>query len=307
MEVFQSFEELKPLSQPLILSIGNFDGVHLGHQSILQHMYQLATLESLPAAILTFQNHPSTILNPNHPALLLTSMPQKLKLLEDAGVDITIAIPFTHELSMQSAQNFLSQIYVRMPFRYLILGYDARLGNDRLGDDPLLHAIANELHFLTEFLPAVNSKGLPISSSRIRKAILNEDLEDAAQCLGRKYSITGRVLPGQGLGKKTGYPTANLSLEGLCYPRCGVYIVSVKTDRGSFPGVANLGIAPTLRPGHIPILETYLLENSHDLYNQWIEVTFEDFIRPERAFASIEELKKQIEEDVKQAKDYFHV
>lgn len=304
MKVFESLEEIVRPFQPIILSIGNFDGVHLGHQLILKRVNTLARQDQIPSLVITFKNHPSTILRPNHPIPLLTAFPQKLYLLEEIGIDYVLALEFTKSLSKQSAEQFLRNIHAKLPFRRLILGQNAKLGNDQQGEGPLLVSLASELHFSTEFLFPEMCEQLPISSSRIRQAIQNEDLVGAKNCLGRNYSIYGKVLAGQGAGKRLGYPTANLTLKGLCYPPFGVYVVRVKTRNELFPGVANLGFAPTVRHDHIPLLETHLLDGSTD-YGEWIEVIFEEFLRPERSFGSLKELQEQIGKDVESAREYF--
>lgn len=307
MQIIHSISPIKDLIQPVVLTIGNFDGVHLGHQVILKRVTQLASLHNIPSAIFTFVNHPSSILRPNHPIPMLTSFPQKVKFFEEFGFDYVIAIEFTKKFSEQSAEEFLKTLHEAMSFRYLILGYDAKIGNDRQGDGTLLHDLAFQLHFLLEFLPAEMMGGMPISSSRIRKAIQEEDLDEANKCLGRKYSIYGKVVHGEGKGKELGYPTANILLDSLCFPPYGVYVVSVKTSKGIFPAVSNLGIAPTVRHDHIPILETHFLQGERNLYGEPIEVIFEEFLRPEWVFASLDALKNQIAQDVKQAKEFFHL
>lgn len=304
------YEDLKPvfnLSQPVALTIGNFDGMHLGHRSVISHLVSMGKKQNIPSAVITFKNHPSSILRPNHPIPLLTSYHQKLALLEDQNVDIVIALEFTFPFSEQSADEFLLRVKEVLPFRHLILGYDAKLGNDRQGNTPLLHDLANRHHFMLEFLPPVLIDNEPVSSSRIRKAIETEDLKKAEKLLGRKYSIVGQVFKSQGIGKQMGYPTANIDVTGLCHPIFGVYFVKVKTKDGIFPAVANLGFAPTTRHDHLPILEAHILQGSPNLYNERIEVIFEDYVRMEKVFGTLDELKNQISEDVAAAKAYFHL
>lgn len=305
MKIYQSLEHLSEMEKPVFLSIGNFDGVHLGHQTILKYLQTSAALELLPSVVITFSNHPSQILRPNHPIPRLTSQTQKLKLLENLGIDYVYMLEFTQEFSNQSAETFLRKIYSLAPFRRLILGADAKLGNDRQGNTPHIHELARKLHFTLDFLPLEAATDTPITSSRIRKTIHEASLKEAEALLGRKYSITGVVINGKSRGHTLGYPTLNLSLEALCHPPLGVYAVTVSHNNHIYPGVANLGIAPTVRTDHIPILEVHLLDQNIDLYGQTIEVTFEEFFRPERVFVSIDELKAQIGNDVAQAKLFF--
>jgi riboflavin kinase/FMN adenylyltransferase len=305
MKIYPSLEhELEPI-KPVFLTIGNFDGVHLGHQTILKNLQVSAALEQLPSCVITFSNHPSQILRPNHPIPLLTSREHKLKLLENLGVDIVFMLDFTLPFSQQSAESFLRNVHQVSTFRRLILGADAKLGNDRQGDTPLLHELGRQLHFSLDFLPLETAIEEPITSSRIRSAVQNADLATAAKLLGRKFSIMGNVMHGRREGHKLGYPTLNLGLEGMCHPPLGVYAVRVLHNDKTYPAVANLGIAPTVRNDHVPLLEVHLLDQKMDLYDQSIEVVFEELFRPERAFASTDELVAQIENDVQQAKAFF--
>lgn len=307
MKVLYSLEELSQIEKPVFLTIGNFDGVHPGHQIILKNLKDGAKLEQVASLVITFSNHPSQILRPNHPTPLLTSKEHKFKLLEQIGIDYVLMLDFTLPFSEQSAEIFLRQIYKNTPFRRLILGSDAKLGNDRQGNTPLMHEIANRLHFSLDFLPLVPYHQKPITSSRIRLAIQNADLKTAEELLGRKVSIMGKVMHGRGDGHILGYPTLNLSLENLCHPPFGVYAVTVLHDNHKYPGVANLGIAPTMRTSHTPLLETYLLNQTLNLYDQTIEVVFEDFFRPEKVFESPEALKEQIAADIHQATSHFNL
>jgi riboflavin kinase/FMN adenylyltransferase len=301
MKVYTSLEHLSEIAEPVFLTIGNFDGVHLGHQTLLKNLQEGAKKEQLPSVVITFNNHPSTILRPNHPIPKLTSKEQKIEILELIGIDYVFMLDFTLSFSHQSAEMFLRKVYSLCPFRRLILGSNAKLGNDRQGNTPLMHQLARDLHYTLDFLPLEASHQTSISSSRIRTAIQNAELTVANELLGRKYAICGEVVQGQGKGSTLGFPTLNIAVNDLCIPPLGVYAVTVQNH----PGVANIGIAPTVRHDHIPILEVYLLDHHMNLYGQTVEVIFEEFFRPEQTFASIDDLKAQITADVEQAKTYF--
>jgi riboflavin kinase / FMN adenylyltransferase len=310
MKILHSLEKPADLSQPVILTIGNFDGVHLGHQAILNAVKTKGEIEKLPCALITFENHPSTILRPNHPIPLLTSIDHKLKLFQDLNIAIAIILNFTLPFSQQSAETFLKSVYRALPFRELILGHDAKLGNDRQGDSPVIHELARQLHFLLSFLPAVTSNGEAISSSRIRRAIQTADLKEGEKLLGRPYSVVGKALTSVG---EAG--AVHLSLKNLCAPPFGVYTVQLKTDAGAgvsasartFPAIANVGVAPTVRHDHEPLLELHVLHPHPDFYGQIVEVTFLEFLRPEEIFPSRDALKEQIAKDISQAKTYFKI
>lgn len=302
MKVYTSLENPLPIVQPTVLTLGNFDGIHLGHQLILKKVKELSKAHQLLSAVITFKNHPSWLLNPNQPVHILTTAEHKLKLLEQFGIDIVVMVDFDKNLSNLNADAFLDKVANVLPFRYLILGYDAKLGKDRKGDRQLIESIAKEKHFCVDYIPAFSVDGVPISSSNIRKCITNDDLIKAKELLGRPYSIYAKVLPGQGNGKKIGFPTANIDCSSLCIPPFGVYAVKVEFDGKSLDGVANLGFAPTVRSDHCPLLEVHLFKPTGDIYGKTVEVLFEEFIRPEKRFEDLALLKAQIEQDVAQAK-----
>jgi riboflavin kinase / FMN adenylyltransferase len=277
----------------ITLTLGFFDGVHRGHQQVLDAL-------SETKVVITFENHPLTILAPEKAPPLLFHPDQKKRLLHHYGADIVQMLPFTKELASLTAEQFIAEIRTKFPFDHLILGHDSRFGRDR-------HASAKELAHLgfeiTE-VPPLLLDGKPISSSRVRSAVTAGDLSLTATLLGRPLAYSGTITPGAGKGSRIGFPTANLDLSGLCLPPYGVYAATLHHSGTSYPGVANLGVAPTLQTGRHPTLEIHLFDITLDLLDQPVEIELKSFLRPERRFASLEELQTQIAADLIEARNY---
>lgn len=295
---------IAPPIGPTILSIGMFDGVHLGHQFFLEQQRALAKKEGLSSTVFTFSNHPTTILNPNHPKLLLTTAEKKESLLK-RFVDQVVMVPFTSELSQQSAVAFLQQLKDQIPFRYLLLGHDNHIGHDKQNDTPLLRRTVHALHALLETVPTYQTNGYIPSSSHLRHLIAQGDLLNAQQLLGRPYSLCGTPIKGMGLAKQLGYPTLNIPVEGLCLPPFGVYAVYAHINNQKIPGIANIGFAPTVRHDHRPLVEAYLFSFPRDSLGSYVEIEIVTFLRPERTFNSLEALSTQIHLDVQEAQEFF--
>lgn len=276
--------------EPVALTIGNFDGVHLGHQAVLKRLKTSAS----QTVVLTFSNHPAEVL---HHATIprLTTLPHRLALLEQIGIDQVMLIPFTQEFAKQSAETFLTLLKKHIPFTHLILGYDAVIGHDRKRD---LQQLCGTLDFSLEYLPPITHQAQIISSSLIRKHIQNGELDLASSFLGRPYSILSTVQKGHGKGKEIGFQTANLPVEGLVLPPFGVYAVQVKLNGEFQPGIGNLGHAPTIHFDRPPFLEIHLFNDQRDLYGQQLEVIFQKFIRSEKRFDTLSELQTQIRQDI---------
>lgn len=280
-------------NKQIALSIGNFDGVHLGHQALLKRLKASAPY----SVVFTFSNHPAEVL---HGASIkrLTSVEHRLALLQKLGIDEVILTTFTHDFAAQSAESFLTALKQQIPFSHLILGHDARIGHDRKRD---LQELCGPLAFSLEYLPPITYQGQVVSSSAIRKAILAGDLDQASALLGRPYSIVATVQPGQGKGREIGFRTANLPVEGLALPPYGVYSVVALLGNDRMPAIANLGCAPTLHAARPPCLEIHLINQTRDLYGQQLEIIFQKFIRPEKHFTDISALQAQIQQDISAA------
>lgn len=307
MKVFHEFAQLGEIPQLAVITIGNFDGVHLGHQTILNHTKDYAKNYQCLAAVITFSNHPSEVLRPNHPAKLITTPEHKLQLLQEQGIDLTLMLPFTKELSVLSCEEFLTKLMDTLSFKHLVLGYDAKIGKDRQGDGPILRELAKKMHFSIETLPPFALDNEPVSSTRLRHAIISDDLKLAGKLQGRPYSIYSMVTPGAGKGKTLGFPTANLDVQAFCLPPFGVYAVKVKHNGKLLNGVANLGFAPTVRQDRKALLEVHLFDQNQTIYGDHVEVIFVEFLRPERLFENLEALKEQIAKDIAEAKSHLKI
>ena len=307
MDIAYSLDEASNrVKSPVILTIGNFEGVHLGHQALLKHVVDTAKKEGKKAAVITFSNHPSEVLRPAQQTPLLCTTEHKLMLIQNSHVDLAIVLPFTKEFSQQSAEQFLQRVQHAVPFKALILGSDAHIGKDREGDAKTIAALAKRIGFTVDYFPDFNLAGQRISSSRIRECIAEGRLKDAEKLLGRSYSIYGKVQKGSGRGAPIGFPTANIAVNKLCLPPQGVYAVALWTDGKRYDGVANLGHAPTVHKDRDAILEVYLFDKNIDLYDKAVDVQLIAFIRPEKRFDTIDALKHQIQDDVAKAKELLH-
>ncbi len=283
---------------PSILTIGNFDGVHVGHTHLLSTLAAQASQAELQSAVYTFSNHPSQVLSPKNPKPLIVSPLHKQRLLERSGVDIVWLETFTKEFSQASAEEFLLKTRELIPFKKLLLGYDTALGRDRAGNIEEITRLGAIHGFALENLEPICLEDEPVSSSRIREALDKGDLAQVKILLGRDYSVLAPVGHGSGLGKRLGFPTANIPVDGLCLPPRGVYHVELVLGTTSHKGIANLGVAPTIGEKHTPVLEVHLPGVDKDLYGKEVEVIFHHFHRPEIRFSSKEQLAAQIRKDV---------
>jgi riboflavin kinase / FMN adenylyltransferase len=296
MKLFYQLEDFKDRKTPIILTIGNFDGVHRGHLAVLQRARSFKEEGQMVA--LTFINHPSEILRPTQPTFLLCSLAHKIQLLQAQNLQALILLPFTRYLAQHSAASFIEHIRQFIPFSHLILGHDATLGRDKQGDKAIMQGLALEWGFQVHYIEEYRYEGHPVSSTQIRSLVQQGDLDQVETLLDRPYSIYSTVVSGLGKGKQLGFPTANLDVHGLCLPPFGVYAVEVKKESQLFKGIANLGIAPTVKQESIPSLEVHLFSPLPDFYQQDIEVIFKNYVRPERKFDSLEELRQQVERDI---------
>ena len=284
-----------------MLTIGNFDGVHLGHQALIQKNRKAAERLGLQSVIYTFEPHPRRVLQPDkHPPRIL-SLPDKLAWLEQAGVDQVVVEPFDSVFSMHPANWFAREIIAkRMQAQSVVVGHDFRFGKGREGNAEVLRSLLP--HVPVEGLEAIRLDDVVVSSSRIRECVAGGDIETAAALMGRPYFVRGTVVPGSARGRELGFPTANLEVENELIPGRGVYAVRVEIGDTLHNGVANLGVRPTFGR-HQFCMEVHVLDLEDDLYNQRLRVGFIEKIRAEKRFESAEELVQQIQRDIHHARD----
>lgn len=296
------------LQHGCVLTIGNFDGVHLGHQQILHRLQQQAKARQLPSVVMIFEPQPREFFAPllqSPPPARLMRLRDKIRALAPLGVDYLLCVKFDHAFAKQQPLDFIQDLLVKqLNVRYLSVGDDFRFGDRRLGDFALLQAVGKAANFTVEDHHSHCLGNQRISSSLIREALSNDDLPLAKQLLGRDYAIAGKVAHGNKLGRTIGFPTANISLNRLVTPIQGVYAVEIDTQAGTLQGIANVGNRPTIN-GTKPLLEVHIFDFHTQIYGQAIEVRFLHKIRAEIKFESFEALKQQIAEDVKQVKQFF--
>jgi len=307
VQLIHSAIELTPGSRKVCLAIGFFDGVHLGHQQIIRQTITDARKHGALALVLTFDQHPNTIVAPVRVPPLIYSLSQKLHAIESLGPEATLLIHFDKAFSQKTGETFIRELSSAWSgIQSICVGANFTFGHKRGGNVELLKRLGAELKFSVHGMAAVSLDGRTVSSTRIREAIRAGDLDAASQMLGRAYSIAGRVVEGDKLGHKLSFPTANIDPAGLALPPGGVYaihaIVSGKTHRA----VLNIGTRPTLNnPAPSLRIEAHLLDFKEDIYGRELEIVFAEKLRDEQKFPSLDELKAQIARDIAQAKTIF--
>ena len=294
-----------PSDRGTVATVGTFDGVHLGHWSVLREIRRRADAAGRRSVLVTFDPHPLKIVRPEHCPPLLTTAVEKKEILAESGLHYAVFIAFTRELSTWEPRRFVEEILVgRLGVEELVIGYDHGFGRDRSGDSETLTRIGEELGFSVDVVPPVLAGGQPVSSSRIRAAVQRADMEEACACLGRYYSIQGVVVKGDGRGRQLGFPTANLSVgEGdKLIPPQGIYAVRASLRSGTHAGALHLGARPTFE-GSPPTIELHVLDFDGDLYGERIRVDFVRHLREIRPFATVEALIDQMRDDVESARD----
>lgn len=289
----------------VVLTVGSFDGIHVGHRAIIDKVVQQAEKSQGTSAAMIMRPHPREFFAPTHAPNLLTSERKKLSLFDDAGLDVVYVLPFNAETAALRPETFVETIiHERCAAASIIVGHDCRFGKDARGDFALLQSCGPRFGFSVEEVAPVFIQGERVSSTLIRERILEGNLAVVEALLGRKYSITGEVAQGRGMGVKIGFPTANIRPDHSAIPAQGVYIAEALLDRQSHPAAVNIGIAPTIRQEDITI-EAHLIDFDENIVGREIELVFHSRIRPEKKFASIEDLKAQIAADVNATRAHF--
>lgn len=304
MEIIRKEKDFKREFKNPVLTIGNFDGVHLGHQRIFQRVKEKAGEIGGQSIVYTFEPHPVELLAPERKPLLITPIKEKLRLIAEQGIDLIICANFSPKFAGQTPEDFVKTIlYDQIKIRQLFVGHDYTFGKDRRGNIAMLMEFGRKLGFNVEVVEAVRVGGAVVSSTRIRELIQKGEMPEAARMLGRNYLLAGKVIHGHGRGsKQLGFPTANLRPEGDLFPRPGIYATWAYHEGQKYAGVANLGWNPTFHDQKFSF-EVHILNFDLEIYGQPLRVEFVERLRDEIAFRSPEELVSQIKKDISRAKN----
>lgn len=306
MQLIRGLHNIRPQHKGCVLSIGKFDGVHLGHQAVLRNLRNKAEELSLPTAVMVFEPQPEEVFTPEKAPARLSRWRDKYEAMRDLGMDRLFCVHFTHSFARQSAAQFIKDILVdKLGVKFLVVGDDFRFGRGREGDFAMLVEAGKQFGFSVVNTASFRLADCRISSTAIRQALAEHDFTLAQQMLGRPFSIKGRVVHGQKKGRTIGFPTANVNLKRAKPPVIGVYAVSIDICGEYYQGVANIGARPTVS-GEDALLEVHIFDFSGDLYGQVIEVNVLHRLRGIQKFATFAELKTQIEQDALAARTYFH-
>ena len=310
MELIRGLHNIRPRHHGCVATIGAFDGVHRGHQAVLNQVKAKAAELALPSLVITLEPLPREYFAPKAAPARLMSFREKVVALEAQGIDRVLGVHFDSALSKVSAETFIEDIFYRqLGMKHMVVGDDLRFGHERRGDFSLLTKMGQELGFGVTATQTLNFEGKRASSTRIRHCLETGDFATAEELLGRPYSMTGKVVFGQQLGRTINVPTANLLLQRIKSPMAGVYAIEARLqgDNRVLQGVANVGTRPTVDDGLTAILEVHLLDFNENIYGRRLDVSFLKKLRDEKKFESFDALKNAIYSDIEQAKDLFLV
>lgn len=307
MDLLHNVSELGRVPGPLHLAIGVFDGLHLGHQAVIDAAKRSAAEQGGTAVVVTFDPHPVEVLSPRNAPRLLTAPAHKLHLLErEFGIDTVLVVRFDEDFASRTGEEFVEALLEAAPgngIARICVGRGWQFGKGRSGNVELLERLGEESGFSVSATDTVKVKGMRVSSTRIREAVGAGDFAIARELLGREYTVYGTVIEGRKLGRTIGFPTANIDAHREQLPPTGVYAVSATGSGDGWDGVANLGYRPTVEGGKLKrLLEVHLFGLDHEIYGEDLEIRFVEFLRPEQKFEGVGELKAQIARDVERAR-----
>jgi riboflavin kinase / FMN adenylyltransferase len=306
MELIRGLHNLRARHHGCVATIGNFDGVHRGHQAVLERLQKQAQRMRLPATVMIFEPTPREFFTPDQAPARISSLREKLEDLAETGIQRVLCVRFDEQFAALSPQDFIGRVLVEgLGVKYLAIGDDFRFGHRRAGDFALLKASGDRLGFTVSNMEPYCLEGARISSTRVREALAAGDMQQATQLMGRPYRVCGRVETGQQLGRKLGVPTANLPLRMRRAIRYGVYAARVDTQRGKgLPAVVSVGVRPTVAVNDC-LLEAHLLDFADNLYGQRINVHLMQFLRPERHFPNLDVLQEEMNKDIAKARAWL--
>jgi len=292
--------------RPCAVTIGVFDGVHRGHQHLVALLLERARQQGLAAVAVTFNPHPRTVLRPGTAVTYLTSLEERVELLQSLGLDAVAVLAFTSELAQLSARDFVSLLAQELEMKLLVVGSDFALGRNREGTVGVLRQLGRDLGFAVEVGQLLTEEGEKVGSSSVRQALSAGDMEQVARLLGRPFSLSGPVVVGAHRGRSIGFPTANIGL-GLdrALPAFGVYVTRAYVRENSYASCTNIGVRPTFDAEPRPTVETYILDLDEDLYGQELRIDLLHRLRGELRFDSVDDLVAQIRRDIHSTREYF--
>jgi riboflavin kinase/FMN adenylyltransferase len=305
VQIEEELARVKPQKETLV-TIGVFDGIHLGHQRLLTHLRDEARRKNWLSGVVTFKSHPKAVLSSENKLLWLSDLETRISLLRGLGIDVIVVLPFTSELSRLTARRFVQLLKEHLKMRGLIIGPDFALGKDREGDAEKLRLLGQEIGFSVEVIPPVVLDGQVVSSSAIRQALAQGDMKKAEKLFGRLFGLNGQVVSGDRRGRGLGFPTANLKLKPeQALPSDGVYATIAHVGHGLMPSVTSIGVRPTFGGGK-RLVETYIIDYEGELLGQRLTIDLVDKLRDEKRFDAVEELKAQMGRDVEQARQILN-
>jgi riboflavin kinase/FMN adenylyltransferase len=298
MQVFDSFDIREKFENP-VLTIGNYDGIHLGHRRIIERVKERARELSGTSILMTFRPHPLHVLRPDKELAAITPFEEKKRLIRDAGIDVLLVVPFTAEFARIEPEAFVASILLdKLAIKGLVIGYDFRFGHLGKGDVAFLREAGRDRDFFVEAVDAISLDGEKVGSNRIRGLVSAGDVAKAGKFLGRYFAIEGTVIRARGRGKEIGYPTINLKTDYSLMPKNGVYVTEAEFDGRRWSAVTNIGYNPTFEQGQVRSIETFILDFVGDLYDKKVRLHFLERIRDEMKFGSAGELTARIAKDV---------